>query len=120
LCCSEQPPVDGGGGGGLSGGSIFLIFGLVLAVVYVGGGMLWRHYKVVDPVTGVPPEGWALLPHRSFWRNFWALVRDGCAFTWRSLRRLTGGSGADHYQVSSASFCLPPLLVLWLTLSGRW
>lgn len=78
--CAGAPPGDGGGSShALSGGWVFVIVFLVLGFVYVVGGCLWnKHFH---------PDAEHYFPHLAFWKHLDGLVRDGCRFSWKKLRK---------------------------------
>lgn len=88
------PGSSGGGSGGLSGGWIFVILFLVLSVVYVGGGCLYKHYRVGT-------QGRESCPNVDFWRDFPSLLKDGCVFFISKCKQACGrggGSGTKEYS----------------------
>ena len=71
---------------GLSGGSLFLILLFCCALpLYIGGG-LYYNVKVKQQ-----EMGWTALPHREYWVQLPGLVKDGCLYSYRTLKdRLDG------------------------------
>ncbi|KAL7677022.1 hypothetical protein ACOME3_003271 [Neoechinorhynchus agilis] len=62
--------------GGLSGGSIFSLIFLIIALAYFIGGLCYRRFHL--HATGVDQ-----IPNYSFWRRAGALAADGCDFCCR-------------------------------------
>jgi len=73
------------GSGGLSGGSIFLILLLCLAVVYIVVGVLFNKFK--KQATGIE-----LIPNVEFWTSIPGLVRDGFMLIINKIRGRGGYS----------------------------
>jgi len=70
---------DSLGGGGLSGGSVFLILVLVVAVVYTAGGCIYNRRK--NGTVGMAES----CPNIGFWRAIPELTMAGCRFTWSKI-----------------------------------
>jgi len=66
------------GGGDTSPGTIFLVLLLVTVIVYFAAGVAWNKYR--NDASGAD-----LVPHREFWVNFGALIKEGCQFCWSKL-----------------------------------
>ena len=80
-------PLTGGGGGdvpgasGLSGGSLFLILLLGVAVpIYLGGGYFYN-FKYTEK------RGIEAVPQIEYWRQLPGLVKDGCLFSYAETKK---------------------------------
>ena len=88
--CACPGGCSGGGGGdvasGLTGGGIFLILFFVGGALYAGIGFAYG-FKMLG-LTGVEA-----FPNIAFWRDFPALLKEGCGFFVAKVKGLSGGGG---------------------------
>jgi len=82
---NTQYVCTGGGSGGLSGGSIFLIIVLCVAVVYITAGILFNKFK--KQATGIE-----LIPNVEFWSSIPGLFKDGWMLIINKIRGRGGYS----------------------------
>jgi len=73
----------GGGGGGISGGWIFIIILLGIAVLYLVGGVIYKRVRTED-------RGLDMIPQKEFWFSLPFLVASGHIYVWRKARGLCG------------------------------
>jgi len=66
--------------GGMSGGSVFLILFVCVAVVYLSVGCFLQRRKGL--------KGWESLPNAEFWRQLPLLVKEGGKYTVERVRQL--------------------------------
>jgi len=79
---------DGGDGdddGGISGGWIFIIILVCIAVLYVVGGVIYKRVRTED-------RGIDMIPNKDFWFSLPLLVVAGHLYIWRKLRGLCGAN----------------------------
>jgi len=81
--------------GGLSGGSLFLILFLGVALpVYLGGGWYYNHkYKELQGVEAVPQI--------EYWRQLPGLVKDGCIFSYKETNKFIKHMSDKHSGASA-------------------
>ena len=75
-----------GGDGGMGGGWIFIIILISVAAAYVIGGIVFLKFVRKH-------EGAEIVPNREFWLAIPGLVRDGCVWTFGTIKaKVTGQS----------------------------
>lgn len=81
ACPSAVTPSRSDDSAGLSKGSIVVIAFSCLLVIYIACGILVNKYARHK-------EGKEVFPNYSFWADFPFLIKDGCVFSFQSLKKL--------------------------------
>jgi len=87
ACCTDGS--GGGGGGGLSFGSILLIIGFTLAIVYAIAGVMFQKFVRKS-------EGKDLIPNAEFWTSLPGLTKDGVMF---GVSKIRGSKGSNYDSI---------------------